>query len=96
MIAEHLSSEEAAGIKEGFDLMDTGNNGKINIDELREGLKKLGHQIPDGDVHILMEVVSIFFAYSGIFSVCSTIWVKKKWFLLLFFKITFVVIYQTK
>ncbi|BAT96371.1 calcium-dependent protein kinase 32-like isoform X1 [Vigna umbellata] len=56
VIAEHLSSEEAAGIKEGFDLMDTGNNGKINIDELREGLQKLGHQIPDGDVHILMEV----------------------------------------
>ncbi|QCE05263.1 calcium-dependent protein kinase [Vigna unguiculata] len=56
VIAEHLSSEEAAGIKEGFDLMDTGNKGKINIDELREGLQKLGHQIPDADVQILMEV----------------------------------------
>ncbi|KAK7392872.1 hypothetical protein VNO78_21322 [Psophocarpus tetragonolobus] len=55
VIAEHLSSEEAAGIKEGFQLMDTSNKGKINIDDLRVGLQKLGHQIPDGDVQILME-----------------------------------------
>lgn len=38
--------------------MDTSNKGKINIDELRVGLHKLGHQIPDADVHILMEAVS--------------------------------------
>ncbi|XP_020218830.1 calcium-dependent protein kinase 32 [Cajanus cajan] len=54
-IAEHLSIEEVAGIKEGFEVMDTENNGKINIDELRVGLHKLGHQIPDEDVKILME-----------------------------------------
>lgn len=59
MIAEHLSVEEVAGIKEGFQLMDTGNKGKINIDELRVGLIKLGHQIADADVQILMEAVSI-------------------------------------
>ena len=50
--------EEVAGIKEGFELMDTGNRGKINIDELRVGLHKLGHNIPDTDLHILMEAVS--------------------------------------
>ncbi|KAF7819018.1 calcium-dependent protein kinase 32 [Senna tora] len=55
VIAEHLSVEEVAGIKEGFQLMDTGNKGKINIDELRVGLHKLGHQISDADVQILME-----------------------------------------
>ncbi|NP_001266123.3 calcium-dependent protein kinase 32-like [Cicer arietinum] len=55
VIAEHLSVEEAAGLKEGFKLMDTSNKGKINIDELRIGLHKLGHQIPDADVQILME-----------------------------------------
>lgn len=59
MIAEHLSVEEVAGIKEGFQLMDTSNKGKINIDELRVGLRKLGHQISDADVQILMEAVSI-------------------------------------
>ncbi|KAM0990481.1 hypothetical protein ACFX2C_008993 [Malus domestica] len=54
VIAEHLSMEEVGGIQEGFKLMDI-NKGKINIDELRVGLHKLGHQIPDGDLHILME-----------------------------------------
>ncbi|XP_052175796.1 calcium-dependent protein kinase 32 [Diospyros lotus] len=55
VIAEHLSVEEAAGLKQGFQLMDTSNRGKINIDELRAGLQKLGHQIPDSDIQILME-----------------------------------------
>lgn len=58
MIAEHLTVEEAAGLKEGFQRMDINNRGKINIDELRVGLHKLGHQVPDSDVQILMEAVS--------------------------------------
>lgn len=60
MIADHLSVEEVSGIKEGFHVMDTKNNGKINIDELRVGLQKLGHQIPDAAIEILMEAVSVF------------------------------------
>ncbi|GAV57294.1 Pkinase domain-containing protein/EF_hand_5 domain-containing protein [Cephalotus follicularis] len=55
VIAEHLSVEEAAGIKEAFQLMDTSKRGKINIEELRAGLHKLGNQIADADVQILME-----------------------------------------
>lgn len=39
--------------------MDTSNRGRINMEELRAGLHKLGHQIPDADVQILMEAVSI-------------------------------------
>lgn len=59
VIAEHLTVEEAAGLREGFQGMDTANRGKINIDELRAGLLKLGHQVPDADLQILMEAVSI-------------------------------------
>ncbi|KAE9621694.1 hypothetical protein Lal_00032988 [Lupinus albus] len=55
VIAEHLSVEEAAGIREGFQVMDTANRGKINRDELRVGLHKLGHQVPDEDIQILMD-----------------------------------------
>ncbi|KAL7197396.1 hypothetical protein ACSBR2_020019 [Camellia fascicularis] len=55
VIAEHLSVEEVAGIKKGFQLMDTNNKGKINIDELRVGLQKLGSQVPESDLQILME-----------------------------------------
>ncbi|KAH1194703.1 Calcium-dependent protein kinase 7 [Glycine max] len=60
VIAEHLTVEEAAGLKEGFQLMDTNNRGKINIDELRVGLHKLGHQVPESDVQALMEAVVLF------------------------------------
>lgn len=63
MIAEHLSVEEVAGIKEGFQLMDTNNKGKIDINELRAGLHKLGHQIPDTDLVVLMEAVSASFKF---------------------------------
>ncbi|KAF5804293.1 putative protein kinase CAMK-CDPK family [Helianthus annuus] len=55
VIAEHLSVEESAGIKQGFDLMDVNKQGKINIVELKAGLQKLGHHIPDADLQILME-----------------------------------------
>ncbi|KAI3682382.1 hypothetical protein L1987_82324 [Smallanthus sonchifolius] len=55
VIAEHLSAEEVAGIKQGFDMMDTNKQGKINIVELKAGLQKLGQQIPDADLQILMD-----------------------------------------
>lgn len=59
VVAENLSKEEEAGMKEAFDMMDSGKKGKINVEELRAGLHKLGHQISDVDVHVLMEAVRI-------------------------------------
>ncbi|KAL0460963.1 UNVERIFIED_CONTAM: Calcium-dependent protein kinase [Sesamum latifolium] len=61
VVADHLSVEEVAGIKEAFDMMDSGKKGKINLEEFKVGLHKLGHQIPDADVQILMEAVRIMF-----------------------------------
>ncbi|KAJ8751125.1 hypothetical protein K2173_016306 [Erythroxylum novogranatense] len=55
VIAEHLSVEEVAGIKEAFNMMDIGKRGKINLEELRNGLQKLGQQVADADLQILME-----------------------------------------
>ncbi|XVF47380.1 hypothetical protein PTKIN_Ptkin03bG0104300 [Pterospermum kingtungense] len=59
VIAEHLSVEEVAGIKEAFEMMDTSKRGKINLEELRVGLQKLGQQIPDADLQILVEAADI-------------------------------------
>lgn len=59
VIAEDLSVEEVATIKEVFEIMDTNKRGKINLEELRVGLQKAGHQIPDADLQILMETVCI-------------------------------------
>lgn len=50
--------EEVADMKEMFQKMDVKSNGKITLEELKFGLHKMGHQIPDADVQILMEAVS--------------------------------------
>ena len=58
-MAGHLYVEEVARIRETFEMMDIGRRGERNMDELRDGLKRLGHQIPDADLQILVESVSI-------------------------------------
>lgn len=50
--------EEVAGIKEMFQMMDTSNTGNITLEELKVGLQKIGQQVPDPDVQILMDAVS--------------------------------------
>ncbi|XP_076884182.1 calcium-dependent protein kinase 8-like [Bidens hawaiensis] len=59
VVAEHLSVEEVAGIREDFHMIDTDNNGKINMEELRIGLQKLGHQVNDVDLQNLMESADV-------------------------------------
>ncbi|GMH18715.1 hypothetical protein Nepgr_020556 [Nepenthes gracilis] len=59
VIAEHLSVEEVAGIKERFEVMDTGKKGKIEFEELKVGCAKLGFHMPDSDVRVLMEVADV-------------------------------------
>ncbi|TQD74708.1 hypothetical protein C1H46_039752 [Malus baccata] len=59
VIAEHLSVAEVAGIKEAFQMMDTGNKGKVTIEELRSGIQQLGQNISDPDLQILMEAADV-------------------------------------
>lgn len=59
VIAEHLSMEEVADMKDMFQKMDVHSNGKITLAELKHGLHKMGHQIPDADVQILMEAADV-------------------------------------
>ncbi|WOH15196.1 hypothetical protein DCAR_0934733 [Daucus carota subsp. sativus] len=59
VVAEHLSGDEVAGIKEAFAMMDTNKRNKISLDELRTGLARLGHNIPDPDLEILMESADV-------------------------------------
>lgn len=58
MIAEHLSSEEVADIKQMFDSMDVNKNGKLTSEEFKASLRKLGNKMPDSDLQILMDAVS--------------------------------------
>lgn len=59
VVAEHLSVEEVADIKESFQIMDINNNGKLTFEELKVGLYKIGHQVPDADVQMLMEAADV-------------------------------------
>ncbi|XP_071686006.1 calcium-dependent protein kinase 7-like [Rutidosis leptorrhynchoides] len=57
VIAEYISVDEVAGIKEIFEMMDTGNKGKITVEELRSGFQKLGQLMNDADFKVLTETV---------------------------------------
>ncbi|KAG7012210.1 Calcium-dependent protein kinase 10 [Cucurbita argyrosperma subsp. argyrosperma] len=56
VIAEHLSVEEVEVIRDMFSLMDTDNDGKVSFEELKAGLKKVGSQLGEPEMKMLMEV----------------------------------------
>jgi len=57
VIAEHLSVEEVEIIKDMFTLMDTNKDGKVTYEELKVGLRKVGSQLAEPEIKMLMEVV---------------------------------------
>ena len=59
MIAEHLSVEEVEVTRDMFTLMDTDNDGKVTYEELRAGLRKVGSQLAEPEIKLLMEVVNV-------------------------------------
>ncbi|BAF13566.1 calcium-dependent protein kinase 8 [Oryza sativa Japonica Group] len=59
VIAEHLSAEEAADIKDMFDKMDVSKNGQLTFEDFKAGIRKLGNQMPDSDLKILMDAADI-------------------------------------
>lgn len=59
VMAEHISVEEAADIKETFLTMDVNNQGKLTLGELRAGLYKIGHQLPEPDLQVLMDAADV-------------------------------------
>lgn len=59
-MADHLSDEQMEGIKRMFHMMDTDKNGDLTFEELKNGLRMIGHSLPDPDVRMLMDAVSFF------------------------------------
>ncbi|KAL5200910.1 hypothetical protein ABZP36_035264 [Zizania latifolia] len=57
VIAEHLSEKEAADIKDMFDKMYVNNNDKLTFDDFKAGIRKLGNQMLDSNIKILMDDV---------------------------------------
>ncbi|KAL6549338.1 Calcium-dependent protein kinase 10 [Orobanche hederae] len=59
VIAEHLSVEEIEVIKDMFALMDTDDDGKVTYEELKAGLKKVGSQLAEPEIKLMMDVADV-------------------------------------
>jgi calcium-dependent protein kinase len=58
VIAERLSEEEIAGLRQMFKAVDVQNRGVITFGELRQGLKRYGSELENREISDIMEVVS--------------------------------------
>ncbi|KAL3569265.1 hypothetical protein D5086_029155 [Populus alba] len=59
VIAESLSEEEIAGLKEMFKMIDTDSSGHITLEELKTGLEKVGANIKDSELAGLMQAADV-------------------------------------
>lgn len=59
VIAERLSEEEIAGLKEMFKMIDTDNSGQITSKELKEGLKRFGANLSESEISDLMQAADV-------------------------------------
>lgn len=59
VIAESLSEEEIAGLKEMFKMIDTDNSGQITFDELKAGLKRFGANLKESEIYDLMQAADV-------------------------------------
>lgn len=58
VIAERLSEEEIAGLRQMFKAVDVQNRGVITFGELRQGLERYGSELENREISDIMEVVS--------------------------------------
>ncbi|KAG5562638.1 hypothetical protein RHGRI_005384 [Rhododendron griersonianum] len=59
VIAENLSEEEIAGLKEMFKMIDTDNSGHITLEELKKGLERVGANLKDSEINSLMQAADV-------------------------------------
>ncbi|KAL3536003.1 hypothetical protein ACH5RR_004464 [Cinchona calisaya] len=59
VIAERLSEEEIAGLKEMFRMIDTDNSGQITFEELKAGLKRFGANLNETEIYDLMRAADV-------------------------------------
>lgn len=59
VIAESLSEEEIAGLKEMFKMIDADNSGQITFEELKAGLKRVGANLNESEIYDLMKAADV-------------------------------------
>lgn len=74
-----MSVEEVEVIRDMFALMDTDRDGKVTYEELRTGLRKVGSQLAEPEIKMLMEVVNFYACLSADLKVTSVIFRDKNY-----------------
>ncbi|BFI10458.1 calcium-dependent protein kinase [Marchantia polymorpha subsp. ruderalis] len=59
VIAENLSEEEIAGLKEIFKMVDTDNSSTITFEELKIALRRFGSVLKDSEIHDLLDAADV-------------------------------------
>ncbi|CAN0890141.1 Calcium-dependent protein kinase 4 [Linum grandiflorum] len=59
VIAERMSEEEIGGLKELFKMIDTDGSGTITLDELKTGLQRVGSELMESEIKVLMDAADI-------------------------------------
>ncbi|KAI7748343.1 hypothetical protein M8C21_011681, partial [Ambrosia artemisiifolia] len=59
VIAESLSEEEIAGLKQMFQMLDADNSGQITFEELKAGLKRVGANLKESEIYDLMQAADV-------------------------------------
>ncbi|XP_051142915.1 calcium-dependent protein kinase 1-like [Andrographis paniculata] len=59
VIAESLSEDEIAGLKEMFNMIDADNSGQITFEELKAGLKRVGANLKESEIYDLMQAADV-------------------------------------
>lgn len=59
IIAESLSEDEIAGLKEMFKMIDTDNSGQITFEELKAGLERVGANMEESEIYALMQAADV-------------------------------------
>lgn len=59
VIAESMSEDEIAGLREMFKMIDADNSGQITFEELKAGLKRVGANLKESEIYDLMQAVII-------------------------------------
>lgn len=59
VIAESLSEEEIAGLREMFKMIDADNSGQITFEELKAGLKRVGANLKESEIYDLMQAADV-------------------------------------
>lgn len=59
VIAESLSEDEIAGLREMFRMIDTDNSGQITFEELKAGLERVGANMKESEIYSLMQAADV-------------------------------------